>query len=85
MHSSLGLNRFLRTAMQPSIIRTALKVSLVIGSILNIINQGHHLFTDTAVSWPRFFMNYLVPFCVSAYSAAKNERGRRSKNESIGD
>jgi hypothetical protein len=51
----------------------ALKVALVVGTILNFINQGGRLLDGLQPSWFHVLMNYLVPYCVSTYSAARNE------------
>lgn len=66
-----------RLALQPHIVRNAVRVSVFVGTILNIINQGDALWSNHAVSWPHVFLNYLVPYCVASYSAAKNEAQRR--------
>lgn len=68
--------RFLAACVKPSIRRQALKVSLVVGTLLNLINQGATAWHGGALSLPHLLLNYLVPFCVSTYSAAKNEVGR---------
>lgn len=50
--------------------REAIKVSLVVGTTLSLINQSHllsqgvHSFGDVA----KIFMNYVVPFSVATYS-----------------
>ena len=66
-----ALRQFFATARQRPIVVTALKVALVVGSILNAINQGQHLFDGTAISLPHVCLNYIVPFCVSTYSATR--------------
>ena len=68
--------RFLRLALSPAIARGALQVSAVVGTLLNLINQGAALWSDAAVSWPHVVMNYVVPYCVASYSAARNEARR---------
>lgn len=55
----------------------AIKVSLVVGSILNLINQGGRLLDGLPLSPWQMLLNYLVPYCVSSYSAARNEIRRR--------
>tara|TARA_R110001583_G_scaffold165276_1_gene317791 strand:+ start:6718 stop:6942 length:225 start_codon:yes stop_codon:yes gene_type:complete len=67
----------LRLALSPAIVRNALRVALVVGTVLNLINQGAPLFSGEAVSWFHVFLNYLVPYCVSSYSAASHEQARR--------
>jgi len=53
-------------------------VSLVVGTLLNLINQAGPVLNGAPLSWPHLLLNYLVPFCVSSYSAAKNEIARGS-------
>lgn len=50
----------------------SLKIAIVVGSILSIINQF-----DSIMEWDftnkdvlRIFLNYLVPFCVASISRA---------------
>lgn len=59
------------------IVLGAARVSLVVGTILNLINNGPQLWEQHAVSLWKVLLNYLVPFCVSSYSAARNEIDRR--------
>ncbi len=67
---------FLQTLAAPSILLGAAKVALVVGVILNSINQGPALWHGAEVSWWHVLLNFAVPFCVSSYSAAKNQMGR---------
>ena len=62
--------------MKPSIRWQAVKVSLFVGTLLNLINQSGSAWNGGSLSWPRLCLNYIVPFCVSTYSAAKNEVAR---------
>jgi hypothetical protein len=59
--------------MKTQIVISALKVSLVVGSILNLINHNGLMLGDDSLSWMHVLMNYVVPYCVSSYSAARNE------------
>lgn len=49
----------------------ALKIAIVIGTILNLINQGDALvaFEMEKVSWGKLLLTYCVPFLVSTYTA----------------
>lgn len=61
---------------KPRIVRAAIKVAVIVGTILNVINNGEQIWSHQVISiWP-IAMNYLVPFCVSSYSAARNELQR---------
>lgn len=68
------MKRLLDIATQRHIAFAALKVSLVVGTVLNIINQGGRVVDGLPLSWLHVGMNYLVPYCVASYSAAKNEQ-----------
>ena len=65
--------RVLRLMLQRRIVSGALKVSLVVGTVLNVINNGEQLWTHHAVNLWQVAMNFVVPYCVSSYSAARNE------------
>lgn len=47
----------------------AAKIALLVGTVLNLINQGNALLGDASWSITHVLMNYLVPFGVSAFSA----------------
>lgn len=70
---------FLQTVVAPTILRNAVKVAFVVGVILNFINQGPALWQGAAISWWHVLLNFAVPFCVSSYSAAKNQMGRAER------
>jgi hypothetical protein len=69
--------RLIRTAFSKRIIRSALQVSAVVGTLLNLINQGGALWSGEDISWVHIAMNYLVPYCVASYSAARNQLTRQ--------
>ena len=72
-----------RHARSPRIVRNALKIALVVGTILNLINQGERLIGSGAISWPHFVLNYIVPYCVASYSAAKNQMAQNQDRQSL--
>lgn len=47
----------------------SLAVALIVGSILNIINQGDGLLGLVPVNWDKLLLTYTVPYCVSTYGA----------------
>jgi hypothetical protein len=66
---------FLRTTL-----RRTIRIALVVGTLLSLINQAGVIFGGdaSAVTWIRVAANYLVPFCVSSagfLSATKRSRG----------
>ncbi|MFA5885127.1 MAG: nitrate/nitrite transporter NrtS [Acidimicrobiia bacterium] len=60
---ALGL--FLRGAT----VRTGVRVALVVGTVLSLVNQGQTIANGSATvgTWVRVAVNYMVPFLVSSY------------------
>lgn len=56
--------------------KNALKISSVVGTLLNIANQGSDTLSGADISWPQAVLNYFIPYFVVSYSAAKNENDR---------
>jgi hypothetical protein len=71
--ASGGLRSFLSLAGDRPVIVGGLKVAAVVGTVLNAINQGDRLLAlrPDDVVWWKVGLTYLVPFCVSAFSAAR--------------
>ena len=61
--------RALRCALSWQIVRRSLLTMLVVGSILNVINQGDTLGSGSAVIWCKLVLTYCVPFCVATFGA----------------
>jgi len=72
------MTKLISAALSRRIVINALKIALVVGSILNLINQGGRLLHIDTISWFHFLLNFFVPYCVASYSAAKNEQGKGS-------
>ena len=65
---------------QPVVVGNALRVAAVVGTVLNLINQGERLLDLSTISWLQVALNYLVPYAVASYSAARMQLD----NEEIG-
>jgi hypothetical protein len=73
------MKQLIKAASSRHIVVNALRVSAVVGTVLNLINQGGALLAEAAPSWPHVALNYLVPYLVASYSAARNEVDRRKR------
>ena len=49
--------------------RRSVMVAAVVGTVLNVINQGDALVTCGSINWLKLALTYLVPYCVSTYGA----------------
>lgn len=61
--------RALAIALSPAVVRLGLRTSLVVGSVLNLINQGDALFGTGEVAPTKLLLTYCVPYAVATYSA----------------
>jgi hypothetical protein len=44
-------------------------VALVVGTVLNLINQGDALFGAAPINWLKVILTYIVPYAVCTYGA----------------
>jgi len=49
--------------------RRSFTVALIVGTILNLINQGDALVSGTKLNLAKLLLTYCVPFCVATYGA----------------
>jgi hypothetical protein len=47
-------------------------VALIMGTILNLINQGDALFGDAHLNIIKIILTYAVPYCVATYGAVSH-------------
>jgi hypothetical protein len=58
-----------RCAVAEGVPRRSLVVAIVVGTVLNAINQGDVLLAGLALNWSKILLTYLVPYFVSTYGA----------------
>lgn len=69
----LATQSFVSMALSRQIVICALKVSLVVGTVLAFINHGDKILAMTldAKNLCQILLTYMVPYCVSTWSAVK--------------
>ena len=50
-------------------VRRSLMVAVIIGTVLNAINQGPEIFTGHWPVWWKLVLTYFVPFAVASYGS----------------
>ena len=71
------LQLILRYSLSDGIPRRSLWVAVVVGTILNLINQGDVLVTGSRVNWAKILLTYVVPYVVSTYGAVSYRLSRK--------
>ena len=56
-------------AVSDGVPHRSLTVALVVGTVLNLINQGDAIFGTTSVNWLKLALTYCVPYVVCTYGA----------------
>ena len=67
---------WLQTARHREVVRRALKVALIVGTLLMCINQGDILLSGNVKPGVilKIGLTYLVPYCVSTFAAVQTIR-----------
>lgn len=63
--------RFFRVMVSARIAGNSVRISLVVGTVLNLINQGEYLMAGGEIMVGHMLLNYLVPYGVASYSGAR--------------
>jgi hypothetical protein len=53
----------------PGVPRRSLAAAVVVGTLLNLINQGDALFSGRRLDRLKLALTYIVPYCVATYGA----------------
>ena len=56
------------------VLQRALIVALVVGTVLNLINQGDAVLAGRTLNWAKLLLTYAVPFLVSTHGGATARR-----------
>ncbi|MET0340949.1 MAG: nitrate/nitrite transporter NrtS [Polyangiales bacterium] len=67
--TSMVSERALAIASSGPVVRLALRTSLVVGTLLNVINQGDAMLGQAPLDLAKLLLTYCVPYCVATYSA----------------
>ena len=75
---------FLNLALRKSVIRRAIKIALIVGCLLALINHGDRIiFQDMkSVDWVKILLTFCVPYCVSTVSSVLAIKREMEINES---
>jgi len=78
----MQINEFIKIGLLKEVVIMALKMSLIVGSILALINHGGAIFegTITRSNIYQIILTFLVPYCVSTYSSVKAIQNHGRKN-----
>jgi len=76
------MKAWLDLALGRAVVLNATRIALVVGTLLNAINQGSQILDGARIDWPRFLLNFVVPYVVSTVSAVQIKRKSSSETDS---
>jgi hypothetical protein len=68
-------SRIFALCLSDGIPKRSLAVALIVGSILNLINQGDALFGGMDINVTKIMLTFAVPYCVATYGAVSYRLG----------
>ena len=69
----------MHTALERDTVVRSFKVALIVGTALNLINQGDALLNDEHVNTFKCLLTYAVPYCVATYGAVAALRSKQDR------
>jgi hypothetical protein len=74
---------YLSVALSRDVVVRALKVAIIVGTILTFINHGEKILSValSGQDWFKVILTYWVPYCVSTWSAVAAIKANTSNDE----
>lgn len=74
---------FIELWVDGATVRRAIKVAVIVGTILCLINQWQAIIQPTIpIDWVKVMLTYLVPYAVSSYSTVASKRDQQKPDRS---
>jgi hypothetical protein len=74
------LSRVCLCCVSDGVPRRSFVVALIVGTILNVINQGDRLLSGGDIDVVKMLLTYAVPYCVATYGAVSLRLATTSKD-----
>jgi hypothetical protein len=71
-HAMSQWSRICVCCVSDGVPRRSFAVALIVGTILNLVNQGDALFGEAGLNISKILLTYIVPYCVATYGAVSS-------------
>ena len=78
----LPLSQICLWCVSDGVPRRSFIVALIVGTILNLINQGDAIFGGGRINVTKIILTFAVPYCVATYGAVLYSAARTSGKQS---
>lgn len=84
MKNKIKYTSFFNIALRKSVVKRAIKIALVVGCILALINHGDRIIFQNMkpLDWFKILLTFCVPYCVSTVSSVLAIKREVKINES---
>lgn len=65
-----------RYSMANGVPRRSFILAIIVGTIINLINQGDFLMAGEPLNWLKIGLSYILPYCVATYGAVSVQMSR---------
>jgi hypothetical protein len=72
------LKKIARFCAADGVPRRSFVLAIVVGMIINLINQGDILMDGQPLNWVKIGLSYILPYCVATYGAVSVQMSRRA-------
>lgn len=69
MTTTRGWRLLLHYSLSDGVPARSLRVALIVGTALNLINQGDAIFGSAPIQWIKLTLTFIMPYAVSTYGA----------------
>jgi hypothetical protein len=70
-------------ALSDGVPRRSFYVALVVGTVLNLINQGDAMLGAGSIDWLKIALTYCVPYLVCTYGAVTAQIAQRKSDTGV--
>lgn len=80
--SGVCMREWVEFAMQPEIVKRSVKIALIVGTLLTLINHYDLLFGEqlSTIKITKILLTYCVPYCVSTFASVSTKIENKKLN-----
>lgn len=73
------LQEIVRYSVSNGVPRRSFILAIIVGTIINLINQGDFLMAGEPLNWVKIGLSYILPYCVATYGAVSVQMSRTNR------
>lgn len=74
-----ALKEIVHYSVSNGVPRRSFILAIIVGTIINLINQGDFLMAGEPLNWVKIGLSYILPYCVATYGAVSVQMSRANR------